>query len=39
VHTQIKPDGYAGGYSRVTDFVRAWRQGEGQSISMVTRTS
>ena len=22
-----------GGYSRVTDFVRAWRQGEGQSIS------
>jgi len=33
LHAQIKADGYAGGYSRVTDFVRAWRQGEGQSIS------
>jgi hypothetical protein len=25
--------GYDGGYSRVTDFIRAWRQGEGQSAS------
>ena len=33
LHTQIKAQGYAGGYSRVTDFVRAWRHGEGQSIS------
>ena len=33
LHTQIKAEGYGGGYSRVTDFVRAWRQGEGQSIS------
>ena len=33
LHTQIKAEGYAGGYSRVTDFVRAWRQGEGQSIT------
>jgi transposase len=33
LHAQIKAEGYAGGYSRVTDFVRAWRQGEGQSIS------
>jgi transposase len=33
LHTQIKTEGYGGGYSRVTDFVRAWRQGEGQSIS------
>jgi len=33
LHAQIKIEGYGGGYSRVTDFVRAWRQGEGQSIS------
>ncbi len=33
LHTQIQAEGYGGGYSRVTDFVRAWRQGEGQSIS------
>ena len=33
LHTQIKSEGYAGSYSRVTDFVRAWRQGEGQSVS------
>ncbi len=33
LHAQIKAQGYAGGYSRVTDFVRSWRQGEGQSIS------
>jgi transposase len=32
LYVQIKAEGYAGGYSRVTDFVRAWRQGEGQSI-------
>ena len=30
---QIRRDGYVGCYSRVTDFVRAWRQGEGQSLS------
>jgi hypothetical protein len=33
LHAQIRAEGYAGGYSRVTDFVRAWRQGEGQSVS------
>ena len=33
LHAQIKCEGYAGCYSRVTDFVRAWRRGEGQSIS------
>src|SRR5450830_1354173 len=27
---QIKEDGYTGGYSRVTDFVRAWRGREGK---------
>jgi transposase len=30
---QIQGDGYAGSYSRVTDFVRAWRAGEGQAVS------
>ena len=29
---EIKAAGYAGGYSAVTDFVRAWRQGEGQAV-------
>ena len=33
LYEQIRCEGYAGCYSRVTDFVRAWRQGEGQSIS------
>ncbi|MBC5767494.1 IS21 family transposase [Ramlibacter albus] len=33
LHAQIRGDGYDGSYSRVTDFVRAWRQGEGQSVS------
>jgi len=28
---QIKADGYAGGYSRVTDFIRAWRDTEGKA--------
>ena len=34
---QIRAEGYAGSYSRVTvtDFVRAWRQGEGQSVSTI----
>ena len=29
---EIKAAGYDGGYSRVTDFIRAWRQGEGQAV-------
>ena len=33
-HTQIRCEGYSGGYSRVTDFVRAWLSG-----SMVTRSA
>ena len=32
-HAQIKSQGYGGRYSRVTDFVRAWRQHEGQAVS------
>ena len=30
---EIGAQGYAGTYSSLTDFVRAWRHGEGQSIS------
>jgi transposase len=29
LYAEIRAAGYDGGYSRVTDFVRAWRQGEG----------
>ncbi|GAB1384003.1 IS21-like element IS1326 family transposase [Burkholderiales bacterium] len=29
LHAQIKAEGYTGSYSRVTDFIRAWRQGAG----------
>jgi transposase len=28
---QIKAQGYTGGYSRVTDFIRNWRQTEGKA--------
>ena len=31
LYAEIKAAGYDGGYTRVTDFIRAWRQGEGQS--------
>src|SRR5450631_869477 len=34
LHAEIKAAGYAGGYSRVTDFIRAWRLGEGQAVSV-----
>jgi transposase len=30
---EIKASGYDGCYSRVTDFIRVWRQGEGQAVS------
>jgi transposase len=29
---QIKAEGYAGGYTRVTDFIRHWRGSEGKAI-------
>lgn len=32
LHEQLKACGYDGGYSRLTDFIRAWRQGEGQVL-------
>ena len=28
LYIEIKAAGYEGGYSRVTDFIRAWREGE-----------
>jgi transposase len=33
LYAEVKAAGYAGGYSRVTDFVRAWRLGAGQAAS------
>jgi transposase len=30
---QIKAAGYAGGYTRLTDFIRQWRAGEGQKLA------
>lgn len=29
---QLQNQGYGGGHSRVTDFIRAWRQSEGQAV-------
>ena len=34
LHAEIRSAGYSGGYSRVTDFIRAWREGKGQAISV-----
>jgi transposase len=33
LHEEIKAAGYDGGYTRLTDFIRAWRQGVGQALS------
>ncbi len=33
LYAQIKAAGYDGGYTRVTDFVRAWRQSESQGAA------
>ncbi|MGA9332940.1 MAG: IS21 family transposase [Rudaea sp.] len=30
---QIRAEGYAGSYSRVTDFIREWRQGSGKAVN------
>lgn len=30
LYDELRGHGYEGGYSRLTDFIRAWRQGEGQ---------
>jgi len=34
LYAQIKAEGYGGGYTRVTDFVRAWRLGEGRGVAV-----
>ena len=34
LYAQIRCEGYDGGYTRLTDFIRAWRQGEGQGAVM-----
>ena len=34
LYGEIKAAGYDGGYTRVTDFIRAWRQGEGQGAAV-----
>ena len=34
LHAEIKAAGYNGGYSAITDFVRTWRQGEGQTVNV-----
>ena len=34
LHAEIQAAGYSGGYTRITDFIRAWRQGEGQASSV-----
>jgi hypothetical protein len=33
LYAEINGAGYSGGYTRVTDFIRAWRQAEGQRAS------
>ena len=33
LYNQIKAAGYSGGYSRVTDFIREWRQGSGKAVN------
>ena len=34
LYAEIKVSGYGGGYTRVTDFIRAWREGEGQGAAV-----
>ena len=34
LYAEAKATGYEGGYSRVTDFIRAWRRGEDQSVGV-----
>ena len=33
LYAEIRCAGYEGGYTRVTDFIRAWHAGEGQTVS------
>ena len=34
LYAEIRQAGYEGGYTRVTDFIRAWRQSEGQGAAV-----
>ena len=34
LYAEIQAAGYDGGYTRVTDYIRAWWQAEGQSASV-----
>lgn len=34
LYAELRRSGYEGGYTRVTDFIRAWRQGEGQGAAV-----
>jgi len=34
LYAEIKTAGYEGGYTRVTDFIRGWRQAEGQGAAV-----
>jgi transposase len=34
LYAEIKVAGYDGGYTRVTDFIRAWRRSEGQGAAV-----
>jgi transposase len=33
LYAELKTQGYAGGYSRLTDYIRAWRQAQGQGAA------
>jgi transposase len=33
LHVELKALGYEGGYSRLTDFIRGWRQAKGQTLA------
>lgn len=33
LHAELKAAGYGGGYTRLTDYVRAWRLSQGASVS------
>ena len=33
LYKQLKADGYSGGYSRVTDFIREWRECAGKAVN------
>src|SRR5437867_6224117 len=33
LHEELKAAGYDGAYSRLTDFIRAWREGVGQGLN------